>query len=143
MSSCPIRSPSRPHTIISADDHVLEPPSLFAGRLPRDTPTPHHRVVEGDDGGHYWLIDGQAYPIRDSNIAAGRATTEWGGDPRGMRSCAGSYDPAAHVRDINIAGIAMSLNFPSAIWGFAGRVFSAMADPTLGLACYFARTTIG
>ncbi len=123
-------------TIVSADDHVLEPPDLFTSRLPSKLADAAPHVVEGADGGEYWIIDGQPNPIRDWNVASGRATSDWGGEPaRYDELRRGAYDVDARVADMDLAGISMSLNFPSALWGFAGRVFSAMPDPELGLAC--------
>jgi predicted TIM-barrel fold metal-dependent hydrolase len=123
-------------TIVSADDHVLEPPDLFTSRVSARYGSEVPHVVEGDDGGHYWLIEGHANPIRDWNVAAGRATADWGGEPaRYDELRRGAYDVDARIADMDLAGISMSLNFPSALWGFAGRVFSAMSDPDLGLAC--------
>lgn len=128
--------PSRGLTIVSADDHVLEPPNLFEGRVPQRFADAAPRVVELDDGGQYWVIDGRIEPIRDWNVAAGRATRDWGGEPARYEELrAGGWDVHARVADMDLAGISMSLNFPSALWGFAGRVFSAMNDKELGLAC--------
>lgn len=44
-----------------------------------------------------------------------------------------TWQPAARVRDMDINGVAASLNFPSTTWGFAGRVFMHL-DHDLGLA---------
>lgn len=122
--------------IVSADDHVLEPRHIFEGRVPRALADAAPRVVEGEDGAEYWLIDGVLNPIRDWNVAVGRPTGEWGGEPaRYDELRRGSWDVHARIRDMDLAGIAVSLNFPSALWGFAGRVFSAFDDRALGLAC--------
>jgi len=47
----------------------------------------------------------------------------------------GCWDIDARVVDMDAAGIAASLCFPSLIAGFAGGVFSRSKDPDLGLAC--------
>lgn len=123
-------------TIVSADDHVLEPPDLFEGRVPSRLADAAPKVVEHDDGGEYWLIEGRLEPIRDWNVAAGRATSDWGGEPaRYDELRRGAYDVESRLTDMDLAGVSMSLNFPSAIWGFAGRVFAHMTDLDLGLAC--------
>lgn len=127
---------ARKYKIISADDHFLEPPTLFHGRVPAKFADAAPRIVDGDDGGQYWLIDGEISPIRDWNVASGRASKNWtGAAARFEELRPGGWNVSARVRDMDIAGIELSLNFPSAMWGFAGRVFSAMKDKELGLAC--------
>src|SRR6266851_3454744 len=72
--------------IISADDHALEPPNLFEGRLPsamRDR-TPY---LETDDVGlQWWVIDEVRVPILMGNAAAGRDPREWSSGSRTRRS---------------------------------------------------------
>jgi predicted TIM-barrel fold metal-dependent hydrolase len=47
----------------------------------------------------------------------------------------GCYDIEARVRDMDIGGIWASVNFPSSITGFCGRVFFNAKDREVGLAC--------
>ena len=47
----------------------------------------------------------------------------------------GCWDIDARIADMDLAGIAASVCFPSLIAGFAGSVFSRSQDPELGLAC--------
>lgn len=131
----PVPSAQR-YRIISADDHYLEPPTLFQGRIPSRMEEEAPRVIDGSDGGQYWLIDGVESPIRDWNVSSGRASLHWtGASARFEELRKGAYDVNARVSDMDLAGIELSLNFPSAVWGFAGRVFSAMNDKEVGLAC--------
>ncbi|MBV8234947.1 MAG: amidohydrolase, partial [Acidimicrobiia bacterium] len=46
----------------------------------------------------------------------------------------GCWDIDARIHDMDINGVWASLNFPSMITGFCGRVFSQCSDPELGLA---------
>ena len=47
----------------------------------------------------------------------------------------GCYDVDARVADMDLNGVWASLNFPSQISGFCGRVFFAAEDRVLGAAC--------
>ena len=55
----------------------------------------------------------------------------------------GCYDVDARVHDMDINGVWASVNFPSQITGFCGRVFFAVADRELGLAVHRRRGTTG
>ena len=50
--------------MISCDDHVVEPPHTFEGRVPAALADRAPRVVEVDDGREAWLYDGQLLPER-------------------------------------------------------------------------------
>jgi predicted TIM-barrel fold metal-dependent hydrolase len=120
--------------LISVDDHVLEPPTLFdriEGSFGDEVPH-----VEIDDDRTVWRIGHLSVPIIGTNGAAGRPIQQWN---RGAMSFAefrtGVYDVHARVDDMDTNGVFASLNFPSMIWGFAGSRFSDMPDPVLGLAC--------
>ena len=45
----PPRAPRR-YTIVSVDDHIVEPPDTFEGRVPATLADRAPRVVERDDG---------------------------------------------------------------------------------------------
>lgn len=42
------------YTVISVDDHLVEPPHMFEGRLPRDLQERAPHVVEDADGHQSW-----------------------------------------------------------------------------------------
>ena len=46
----------------------------------------------------------------------------------------GCYDIDARIADMDLNGIWASMNFPSQVSGFCGRIFSGCSDPELGLA---------
>jgi len=125
-----------PYKIISVDDHLIEPPDLFEGRLPSALQERAPRVVDLDNGRQAWEYEGNLYPNVGLNAVVGRPKEEWSMDPANfdeMRK--GCWDIDARIIDMDTAGIAASLCFPSLIAGFAGGVFSRSEDPELGLAC--------
>ena len=70
------------------------------------------------------------------NAVAGRRPETYGLEPfRFDQMRPGCYDVDARVRDMDINGVWASVNFPSMITGFCGRVFFDAQDRELGLAC--------
>ena len=70
------------------------------------------------------------------NAVAGRRPETYGLEPfRFDQMRPGCYDVDARVRDMDINGVWASVNFPSMITGFCGRVFFDAGDRELGLAC--------
>src|SRR5918994_1737759 len=51
-----------PWPIISADDHLIEPPDLFQGRMPSGLVDRAPRIVEDADGTQAWVYEGGRYP---------------------------------------------------------------------------------
>ncbi|MCU1376096.1 MAG: putative TIM-barrel fold metal-dependent hydrolase [Actinomycetia bacterium] len=122
--------------IISVDDHALEPPSLFEGRLPAKLQDRAPKVVQGDDGAPWWEVEGTLLPVLMLNGASGRPMNEWGMMASGYEEMRrGVWDSKARVADMDMTGVWASLCFGSTIWGFAGTRFSTMSDPEVGLAC--------
>ncbi len=127
---------SPPYKVVSVDDHLIEPPDLFEGRLPTALQERAPKVVELDGGRQAWEYEGDLYPNVGLNAVVGRPKDEWSMEPANfdeMRK--GCWDIDARVIDMDAAGIAASLCFPSLIAGFAGGVFSRSKDAELGLAC--------
>jgi predicted TIM-barrel fold metal-dependent hydrolase len=122
--------------IVSVDDHVLEPPTTFEGRMPAALAERAPRVELDDDGVPYWRVEDKRMPILFANGAAGRVLEEWKGASRcGYDEFRPSVsDAAARLVDMDVAGIWASLCFGSTLWGFAGSRFARMRDRDLGLA---------
>jgi predicted TIM-barrel fold metal-dependent hydrolase len=122
-------------TIISVDDHLIEPRDLFDGRMPASLVDRAPRVVEFEDGREAWEYEGNLYPNVGLNAVAGRPRDEWSMEPaRFDEMRPGCYDIHERVRDMDAGGIWASVCFPSLIAGFCGAVFSRSKDPELGLA---------
>ena len=123
------------YTVISVDDHVVEPPHLFEGRLPGALQDRAPKIVETRRGHQVWEFEGQRYWQVGMNAVAGRRPESVQMEPfRFDQMRPGCYDVDARVRDMDVNGVWASVNFPSQITGFCGSVFSRCADPELGLA---------
>jgi predicted TIM-barrel fold metal-dependent hydrolase len=121
--------------LISVDDHVIEPPDMFVGRLPAALADRAPKVVETDDGRQVWRYEGREYPNIGLNAVIGRPREEWSMEAaRFDEMRRGCWDIDARISDMDLAGIWASVNFPSLIAGFAGTVFWKSDDPELGLA---------
>jgi predicted TIM-barrel fold metal-dependent hydrolase len=125
----------RQYTIISVDDHLIEPAHLFEGRLPSHLQERAPRVVTFENGRETWVYEDGLYPQVGLNAVAGRAKEEWSMEPtRFDEMRPGCYDIHARVADMDLDGVYASLCFPSLIAGFAGTVFAKSKDQELGLA---------
>ncbi|MHB1583594.1 MAG: amidohydrolase family protein [Acidimicrobiales bacterium] len=123
------------YTVISVDDHLVEPPDLFEGRLPARLQDQAPRVVETEEGHQVWEFDGRRYTQPGGNAVAGRRPEHATNEPyRFDEMRRGCWDVDARITDMDINGVWASLNFPSMITGFCGRVYSSAGDPALGLA---------
>jgi len=122
--------------IISVDDHLIEPPDLFEGRLPAKLADRAPRLVEFDDGRQAWAYEDNLFPNIGLNAVVGRPKDEWTMEPaRFDEMRKGCWDIHARIADMDVAGIWASLCFPSLIAGFAGAAFARSHDAELGLAC--------
>lgn len=131
----PARRPRR-YTMISVDDHVVEPPHLFENRLPGKLAARAPKVVELDDGREVWEFEGKRFPNIGFNAVVGRPLMEASFEStRFDEMRRGSWDIHARIHDMDIDGVYASLNFPSALLGFSGqRLQRETDDPELALA---------
>src|SRR5262249_26936559 len=132
----PQRSP-RFYTVISADDHIVEPPDTFTGRLQKKFADRAPKVVDTESGGQAWVYDGQQLPNVGFNAVVGRPVSEYGFEPvRFDEMRRGAWDIHERIKDMDINGVYASLNFPSFLPGFAGqRLQQLTTDRELALAC--------
>ncbi len=119
----------RAYTVISVDDHVVEPPDAFAGRFPKKYADAEPRVVPTDDGGEAWTWHGQILPNVGFNAVVGRPSTEYGFEPtRFDEMRRGAWEVLERVNDMDIDGVAASLCFPSFLPGFVGQRLTLWPD---------------
>jgi predicted TIM-barrel fold metal-dependent hydrolase len=124
------------YTIISVDDHVVEPAHTFEGRIPSHLADKAPRIIETPQGHQVWQFEGQTYTQVGMNAVAGRRPETVQLEPfRFEQMRPGCYDIDARIKDMDINGVWASVNFPSMITGFCGRVFFNAQDRELGLAC--------
>ena len=123
-------------TIISVDDHVVEPPHLFKEYLPASLAAKGPQLIETPDGHEVWQFEGEIYSQVGMNAVAGRRKETVKLEPfRFDQMRPGCYDADARIKDMDLGGIWAQLNFPSQITGFCGRIFAAAKDREVGLAC--------
>ncbi|HVN83637.1 MAG TPA: amidohydrolase family protein [Candidatus Binatia bacterium] len=124
------------YTLISVDDHLMEPPHTFEGRLPRRFEAQAPRVVETEEGYQVWVFEDTPYFQVGFMCVAGRAREDQRVEPaRFDEMRPGCFDPAHRIKDMDINGVWASLNYPSGVTGFGGTLFSEAKDRQLGVAC--------
>ncbi len=119
---------------ISVDDHVVEPPNVFEGRLAAKYVDRAPKVVRTDNGNDVWVFDGHTIPNIGLNAVAGRPKEEYGVDPTSFEEMRpGCYDVHERVKDMSAGGVLVCLCFPS-FPSFSGRLFANTDDKDLALA---------
>jgi amidohydrolase family protein len=123
------------YTVISVDDHLVEPRHMFEGRLPKKLQSRAPKIIETPEGHELWEFEGASHYQAGMNALAGRRKDNVVIEPfRFEHMRPGCYDVHARIKDMDLNGVWSSVNFPSMITGFCGRVFSQASDPPLGLA---------
>jgi len=128
--------------LISVDDHLVEPPSLWAERLPaKYLEAGPHVVEEAIEGrpdeapANVWIYEGDRFPQIGLNAVAGKDPKDYGTEPmRYSDMIPGCYEPQARVIDMNLDGVQAALCFPS-FPKFAGTVFLQAREKDLALLC--------
>ena len=120
--------------LVSVDDHVCEPPTMWEGRLATKWKDRAPRLVHKRDGSDVWVFEGQQIPNLGVNAVAGRPPEEYGMEPTALEQLrAGCYDIDARVADMSAGGILGSLCFPS-FPGLTGELFNQQPDKELARA---------
>ena len=120
--------------MISVDDHVVEPPDMFDGRMPKGFADRAPKVVRTQEGDDVWVFEGQTIPNIGLNAVAGKPREEFGVDPTSFDEMRrGCYDVHERVKDMSAGGVLASMNFPS-FPSFSGRLFLGTEDKALAAA---------
>ncbi len=108
---------------------------MFEGRLPAAYQDLAPKIVRNKRGHEVWEFDGKTYSQVGMNAVAGRRMETMKMEPSNFTEMRpGCYDIHERIKDMDINGVWASLNFPSMISGFCGRVFTHASDPDLGKA---------
>src|SRR5215207_3022258 len=71
----------RHYTLISVDDHLVEPPNMFVDRIPAPFADAAPRVMLDDSGMEYWQYDGKRHYKVGLNAVVGRPQAELSFEP--------------------------------------------------------------
>ena len=120
--------------LVSVDDHVIEPPTMFDAHIPDKWRDQAPSVKEDADGSQYWEFEGTRAPNMGLNAVAGCPPEEYGLNPtRYDQMRPGCWDIDERVRDMSANGVLGSLNFPT-FPHFCGQLFARCPDKDLAIA---------
>jgi predicted TIM-barrel fold metal-dependent hydrolase len=109
--------------LVSTDDHVIEPPHLFDGRLPARYRDQAPQFVVREDGTFAWTYGTLEIPNPAVQAVVGRPKSEWGMNPVCLEEMRpGVWDIHARVKDMDANGVLGSMCFPSFV-RFSGALF--------------------
>jgi len=114
--------------LVSVDDHVIEPPHLFEGRLPAKYADAAPCFITREDGTMAWVYGDTEVINPAVQAVVGRPKSEWGFDPVCLEEMRpGVWDIDARVKDMDVNGMLGSMCFPSFV-RFSGALFLDNGD---------------
>jgi predicted TIM-barrel fold metal-dependent hydrolase len=120
--------------IISIDDHICEPSTIFDNHLPAKWKDKAPKYVRDENGVENWVYEGLPTLNFAINAVVGRPREELGFEPWSMQQIRkGCYDPKARLDDMSVNGIVASVNFGT-FAGFALEVLHMAKDKDAALA---------
>lgn len=122
--------------LVSVDDHIIEPPDLFANHIPTKWLDRAPKLVYNPKSKvQAWSWEGGASFAPFLNAVVTLPKEEWGFDPSTLHEIRpAAYDVDLRVRDMDANGILSSMCFPS-FPGFSGYFFARAEDKDLAYAC--------
>lgn len=127
--------PQHDYDLISVDDHIIEPPTVWTDRLPAKYLDAGPHVVTKDDGTEAWEYEGEQLTTMGLNAVAGKPFKDFAMDPTSYSEMIeGCYNPVQRARDLLQDGVRGSLCFPT-FPRFAGQRFVTAKDKTLADLC--------
>jgi predicted TIM-barrel fold metal-dependent hydrolase len=119
--------------VVSVDDHISEPPDMYEKHLSGKALASAPQFKTNAKGTDFWEYQGLKMPSIGLNAVVGRVPEEYGMEPTALNQLRkGVYDVHARIDDMNVNGIASSLNFGSFV-GFDGSLFHKAPDKELSL----------
>jgi predicted TIM-barrel fold metal-dependent hydrolase len=113
--------------LVSVDDHITEPEDVFDRHLTGEAYETAPKLRTSAEGTNYWDYMGREIPSVGLNAVVGRPPEEYGMEPTAFEQLRrGCYNVKERVKDMDVNGIAASMNFPS-FPGLDGGVFHAGA----------------
>src|SRR5579884_3639857 len=119
--------------VVSADSHVMEPPTLWTERLDRKFQDKAPRVVQNEKGTYQFVAPG----INPFPVAAGFGIGKSGAElkehlTKGYEAARPSgWDPAERIKDQEIDGVEAEVLYTS-----LGMPLFGLKDPELQRACF-------
>lgn len=119
--------------LVSVDDHIVEPGDIYKNHLPAEWQDKAPTMAVDENGADYWIFDGKRAGAIGLNAVVGRPKEEYGCEPAAFNQMReGAYNIDGRIDDMNVNGIASSINFPSVV-GFDGYRFMQFSDQKVGL----------
>ncbi|MFT5481396.1 MAG: putative TIM-barrel fold metal-dependent hydrolase [Halieaceae bacterium] len=119
--------------IVSVDDHITEPPDMFDKHLSKKDLATAPKFGTDENGKAFWTYQDMFMPSVGLNAVVGRPMEEYGMEPNSLEQMRkGVYNVDARIDDMNVNGVAASLNFGTVV-GFDGGRFHKAADKSLSL----------
>lgn len=105
------------YSVISADNHLIDPKNLYVERMPNQYRDRAPRVIRGADGGDGWSFDGKP-PARTFGLeaVAGQKSATGTYAESGLRwedVLPGNYDAVAHLQDMDVDGVDAAVLYPA------------------------------
>lgn len=122
------------YPLISTDDHIIEPPDVWKGRLESHFQAQAPHLIE-EDGVEYWVFEDRRLSNIGLSVMAGRRYEDY--TPKAVRFAdmlPGCYDPKERLKDMSRDGVEVEVLFPS-VPGMAGQTFAEAKDKALALRC--------
>jgi len=121
--------------LISVDDHLIEPATLWSDRLPRAHRERGPHVKDDANGEQAWYYEGNLFPTLALNAVAGKPYDSFNLEPtRFADILPGCYSQKERLEDMDTDGVYASLCFPT-FSRFCGQTFLEAEDKELALLC--------